>query len=264
MVEGEVLHVALYPPDTVDTEQVKKVAEVVHKEPYDTRLLMVGEMPRLIAHCHDMPVAESLARILGELGLVAFICRDSELRRHSQRFMARTMEFAEGEVVFRDRGGQVERVGSGDAFLIVKGKTETQTEAESTDMKMKVNWRATLLTGGIPIMRSVREKTGEESIETELFARVYNRKSSERCIEVIQHQVDYSFLGADMALSTLANFNTFVSKLQETFPQAAFNDRLMKPFKADIPSSGGQESIEINCNMLYLYHMAVSGAGPPG
>jgi len=59
-----------------------------------------------------------------------------------------------------------------------------------------------------------------------------------------------------MAYSSLENFNTVVAKLREAFPEAIFDDRLMKPYKTDVPSLGVRDNLEIDCKLIYLYNLA--------
>jgi hypothetical protein len=260
--ERDVVHVAIAPPKTLETDVAKKVATIVGKEPYDTRLLLVGEVPRILTHCDSMQEAESVAQGLGGLGLVAFICRDSDLRRTPQSLSVRTMKFGEGEVLFLDRSG-LERttLGTDDTFLIIKGKAQGYVEEESTRTKMKFSKAATVMTGGIPVWRPATEKTTSQSLREEGFARLYNRESSEPSVEILVNHMDYSFLGSEMAASSPANFNTVVAKLREVFQEALFDDRLMRPFKVDVPSSGLQDDLEINCKLIYMYHLTVSRLG---
>ncbi|HUU38755.1 MAG TPA: hypothetical protein VMW46_11215, partial [Candidatus Desulfaltia sp.] len=56
------------------------MAALIGKEIVDTRLLLAGEIPRIIASYPNTDTAGSIAQGLRDAGLGAFICRDSELR----------------------------------------------------------------------------------------------------------------------------------------------------------------------------------------
>ena len=252
------VHVAAAPPSKLETDLVKKVAEVIGKEPYDTRLLLVGETPRILAHCGSEQEAEALRQNLGDLGLVAFICEDSELRgAASEGLLANTLEFQEKEILFRDKGGREKRLKAEEAFLILKGKLQGYTEEESTKFKMKFSKKATLMTGGVPVWRPTTERTTSEVLKEEFFVRLYSRESSEPVAEMMVNHMDYSFLGSELATSSPANFNIVVEKLRKFFPSAIFDDRLMRPFKVDVPTSELYEALNINCTLLYSYHREV-------
>jgi hypothetical protein len=71
--------------------------------------------------------------------------------------------------------------------------------------------------------------------------------------------MNYSFLVTEIAASSLINFGTVILKLREIFPQAIFDDRLVKPSVVNAYSSRTGEDIEINCKLIYLFHTVTSG-----
>jgi hypothetical protein len=257
MADHEVMHIAVAPPANPDANLVRSVATVINKSPSYTRLLLAGEMPKVIAHYDSIQMAESVIQNLRDLGLVAIACRDSELRQFPQTFKAQTLEFGEKEVLFRDRAGREKRVVENNVFLILEGRIETSVEVETTKPKTKFSLTGTLLTGGIPIWRKVDEKTTARSVQTEYFARLYDRKSPDPGIEIFQQRMNYSFLGAKVAASSFTNFGTVVQRLREVFPQAIFDNRLAKP--AVLTKSSSREDIETNCRLIYLFHAVTSG-----
>jgi hypothetical protein len=257
MADYEVMHIAIAPPANPDVNLVRSVATVINKNPYDTRLLLAGEIPKIIAHYDNIQITESVIRNLRDLGLVAIACRDSELRQHPQGFKAQTLEFREKEVLFRDSAGREKRIGENNIFLILEGRIQTYVEVETTKSKTKFSLTKTLLTGGIPMWRKVDEKTTERSIQDEYFARLYDRKSPDPGIEILQHHMNYSFLGAKIAASSLINFGTVILKLRELFPQAIFDNRLAKPYM--LTKSSSREDIETNCRLIYLFHTVTGG-----
>jgi len=259
MAGYEVVHVAVAASSVPEPDIIKKAAVIVNKDPYQMRLLLSGGLPRLIAHYPSLQEAESIARNLIELGLSALVCKNSELRKPSKVFTAQTMEFLEGEVIFRDKGGQTKRIISTDVFLILKGNLQISEEEEVTETKSKINWGATLLTGGIPIYHNVKEKVSSATVREEPIVRLYSQESSEPALQMSQHGMAYSFLGARIAPSSAANFNTVVAKLQEWFPRAIFDDRLAKSSRSDASSAKVSDDLELNCKLLYLYHKTKSG-----
>src|SRR3990172_4874499 len=153
--DDEITHLAIAPPANIDANLVRNVATVFNKSPYDTRLLLAGEIPKIVAHYNSVQIAESMVQNLRDLGLAAIACRDSELRRSPQSSKAQTLEFREKEVLFRDSAGREKRIGENDVFLILEGRVETSVEVETTKPKSKFSVTRTLLAGGIPIWRKV-------------------------------------------------------------------------------------------------------------
>jgi hypothetical protein len=257
MTDYELMHIAVAPPANPDENLVRSVATVINKSSYDTRLLLAGKVPKVIAHYDSTQTAESVTQNLRELGLVAMACKDSELRRLPQTFKAQTLEFGEKEVLFRDSAGSEKRVVENNVFLILVGRMETSVEVETTKTKTKFSMTRTLIMGGIPMWQRVDEKTIAQSIQTEYFARLYDRKSPDPGVEILQQHMNYSFLGAKVAATSFTNFGTVVLKVREIFPQAIFDDRLTKP--SVLTTSSSREVIEINCKLVYLFHLITSG-----
>jgi hypothetical protein len=254
MADYELMLIAVAPPANPDENLVRSVATVINKSPYDTRLLLAGKVPKVIAHYDSAQTAESVTQNLRELGLVAMACKDSELRRLPQTFKAKTLEFGEKEVLFRDSAGSEKRVVENNVFLILVGRMETSVEVETTKTKTKFSLGRTLIMGGIPMWQRVDEKTTAQSIQAEYFARLYDRKSPDPGVEILQQHMNYSFLGAKVAATSFINFGTVVQRLREVFPQAIFDDRLAKP--SALTTSSGQvwQNTETNCRLIYLFH----------
>jgi hypothetical protein len=265
MSEQTVVYVAIAPKDKLEAGLAEKVAAIIKKDVHETRLVLGGKIPRIVGRHRSLQTAESIAQSLRSLGLVAIVCNDSELRQPSSvRFRAHTLQLGEGETTFWDKGRQVRVVGAKSVFLILNGTLESRTGEETTTTKAKLDIAATMLTGGIPIVRNVEEKTSDQSIETESFVRIYDRTSPEPVVEILQRNFDYSGLGKKKAFSSLANMNALVTELRNRFPQAVFDDRLTRHFKVDMPFVTTEDEVEINCKLIYLYHRAVAPPGPIG
>jgi hypothetical protein len=150
-------------------------------------------------------------------------------------------------------------MGEDNVFLILEGRVKTSEEVETTKSKTKFSLTTTLLTGGFPVWRKVNEKTTTRSIQTQYFVRLYDRKSSDPGIELLQNNMNYSFLGANIAISSPTNFTAVVTKLRDAFPQAIFDSRLTKPFLVTTSSNRVWENTEVNCKLIYLFHLVTSG-----
>jgi len=263
MAGHDIVHVAIAPPDMAEESLVKGVAAIINKDLYGTRLLLAGKIPRIVAHYETIQEAESIVQSLRALGLVAIVCNDLELRKTSSvSFMAHTLKLGEGEIIFWDKVDQVKKMKAENVFLILKGTRQTHTEKDAIKTKMKFSLPATLLTGGIPIWRRTKEGINDLSVQTECYVRLYDRKSSQPCVEIFQYDFDYSFLATKLAPSSLTNLNTVITELRNTFTQAVFDDRLTEYFGVEVPFATSRDKIEINCKLVYLYHKALSGLGP--
>jgi hypothetical protein len=250
-MDYEVVHIAVAPPAHPDEKLVSSVAAVIGKSLTYTRLLLAGEVPRIIAHADSPPAAEAIMKALRQLGLAALPFPDSELRQLPQIFEAQTLEFSEKAVTFRDSAGGEKKMALSDVFLILNGRVESSTETKTTKSRIKFSWGGTLLTGGIPVFRRVKETTTDKSSQTEDFVRLYSSKSAEPAVELWQHNLNFSCLGAERAASSVVNFSTLVRRLREVFPEAIFDNRLARPLVLATTSSW--QDVELNCRLIYLF-----------
>ncbi len=128
MALNEIVHVAIAPPARLEENLIKQVAAIVDKNLYETRLLLAGKVPKIIAHYDTVQMAELTAQSLRALSLVVIMCKDSELRKSSQKYRAHSLKFEEQAVLFWDKSGQTRRMESRDAFLIINGRMQRYTD----------------------------------------------------------------------------------------------------------------------------------------
>jgi peptidyl-tRNA hydrolase len=264
MVGHDIVHVLIAPPDTLEINLVKEAASILNRDPYETRLLLSGKIPKIVAHYQTVQEAELIAKRLKTLGLVAVVCSDMELREFpSGRFRAHTLRLGDRDVTFWDKGGQTKKLETKDVFLILEGRIHTYTDKEVTNTRMKFNLPATLLTGGFPVWSKVKEKTKGTSVEVGYFVRLYDRMSLEPRVEIFENYFDFSSLESKIASSSFINLDSIIAELRNTFPRAIFDDRLAKPFGTSMASATQGDEIELNCKLIYLYYQAVSILGSP-
>lgn len=247
------VYVAVLPPASPGPGLVAAVANVVGKSPAATRLLLAGRIPRILAVFGNRTEARSVVEGLRLLGLNALMFGADELRLPSKIFAAHALKIGESSVGFLDRGGGSTTMYSGGASLIIRGNADSREEVQRTTTKMKLNLPATLLTGGIPVRRKTTEKTVEISTSTEAYLRIYYRKPAPDCVQIRQHDFDYSCLGPDMGPASLTNFSRLVEKISLAFSRATYDDRLTKAFTVDVPSATAWEKVDIACRLILFF-----------
>jgi len=255
MEKADAIYLALVPLAAPEASVVTRAAAIIGKDLPETRLLLVGKVPRLFARYDTKEAAEAVAQKLTGLGLRPILCPDSELRRPPEDFLVRSVEFGPDYVLFHDRKGQKREVKSPDAFLLLKGRQESYIIAEKTETRVKFNASKAFITWGISPLSTEKKQVTEESAVVEyFFVRLYTPKSSQPVVEIAHNQVDYSFLKGEMALSSLVNFNTLVARLRQAFPGAIFDDTLMRATIKQAYAPEGLADTEVNCKLLYLQY----------
>ena len=254
MTGHNIVHVALDPPELLEASLIKQVAVILKKDAYESRLLLSGKIPKLIAHFDSSEAAEATVKALTSLGLAAVTLADSELHKPSPsttEFTAHSLSFGEGEVRFSAKNGTVKTIGTKDLFLILYGKIRVPITTKETRTKMKFSMPATLMTGGIPVWRKSEESVEDIAFQTGYFMRLYGWLAPEPKIEVFESKFDYAFLGTKIAPSSSANLRMLGLELKKMFPKAVFDSRLTDY----IPITQGNE-IEVTCKLIYLCHRA--------
>jgi hypothetical protein len=255
MFTDKTIHILVAPPETLEITLVKEAAAILNKDPYDTRLLLTGKIPKLAGRYQTTEEADLIAKQLKTLGLVAIVLDETKPGASPvTRFVARALQFGEGEATFRDKGNQQIKVETKDVFLILKARFQLSADNPVTTTKMKLNLTATLMTGGLPVFKRVQETTGKTSSEVGYFVRIYDRTSLEPRVEFSENSFDYSCLGPDIAPSSFVNMNSIITKLRGLFPQAIFDDRLTKPSGMSGDLDKQALETERNCKYIYLYY----------
>ena len=263
MADREVVHVAVAPPANPDAGLVASVATVINKSPYDTRLLLAGKIPKIIAHYPSLETAQAIVQTLRGLGLMAIACKDSEICQSLPGFRTHTLEFRDKEVIFRDIAGSEKSIKENSVFLILEVITETAIEKMQPVETKKLSLTKTLFAGGVPMWQKVNEKTTAQPIQTEHFIRLYDQKSPNPVVQLYQDEMNYLFLGTNRDVSSRKNFSAVILKIRELFFQAIFDDKLAKPFATTAYSNQAWKDVETNCRLIFWFHSLSNGLDPP-
>ena len=262
MTDPGIVAVIIGPVDHPGEELIAGVAALLKKDLYATGLLLTGKTPKIVSHLPDIRSAEQFASELQKLGLTAFTVEERELHKPASYFKVNKIISEESSVGFEDRSRHSKRLEAAAVFLILKGKLFKRHETNVEMTSRKLNISSTLLTG-IPMLKKQTKTVKEVSIETEAFLRIYERQSMDPAIELLQHGIDYSFLGPQMTYTSQGNFSILVKKLTEAFPGAIFNDSLMEAGKADLTTFAEVDISTVNSRLLYLYYAQLEGNKAP-
>lgn len=249
--EKEIFHIVVNPPVAIDPGMLERMAVILGQEIYRTRLLLSGRVPKIIAQCQTPESAEVMVQKIKNIGVSVFMCKDSELRKPLQPlFAGHSLKKSNTGIIFTDHSGQQKTIKFEDVYLVLVGTREKHVIETSTSTSLKLNLPATLVTGGIPVFRRVKEEKEQASEQVERFIRIYGRISLDPIVEILQFGFDYSFLGNKITVSSFLNLNTTADELKKTFTQAFFDDKLNEYSDSDLMS----DQFEINCRLIYLSH----------
>jgi hypothetical protein len=260
MTTNNIIHILVAPPEKIETSLVKEVAGILQKDPYETRLLLSGVIPKLFGHYQSTGEAEEVTARLKSLGLTVVVSSDTDLRQSpAGHFSAHALTWGDRDVTFLDKTGRILKIENKNVFLILKGKFLLYSDKEITTTKMKFSLSGTLMTGGFPVWRKVQERSKDTSTEVGYFVRLYDRVWIEPRVEIIETNFDYSALGANITPSSFTNFSALVAQIKNAFPTALYDDRLSQP--AGASSFDRPEETELNCKLIYLTLRAADNPG---
>lgn len=248
------VHVAIIPPELPEISLVKKVAEIINKDLYETRLLLTGKIPRVVRHYDSDVEAKHAVKDLRSLGLEAYIYTDEEFRKpqtSAVQFIAHSLSYGEGKTKFLAKNGIAKVFGVEDIFLIIHGKIRHLTSTRHTESKMKLSIPATLMTGGIPVLHHSQVTSESESIHNESFIWLYDQLSHEPEVQIYESDFNYACLGNKIAPSALSNLKMLVQDLKNIFGNAAFDNKLEKC----LPIVDQDDMVRV-CKLINLYYHA--------
>ena len=178
MEPDEGYFVAISPKRDIDSAILKQVAGRLGTDEYNVRLLLAGEIPRIIALHQSRERAVTLAKNLTMLGLTAIAGSNLDLRHNpSSGFLAQSIQLDEKKVIFHNLSGYAVQTGKEDIFLILEGISLAGAPQKESKTEKTLNLPATLALGGIPVW-SKSKLMAIPTGENEHFLRFYRRTHS--------------------------------------------------------------------------------------
>lgn len=260
MTTDDLIDIVIAPGNKIDEALIQKVAAILGLDPYHTRNLLASKIPKVIFQKNDPQKIEEIFQLLRTLGFVAFNLKDYELKKPISLFIAKSVEFTNDNIIFKDKNGQLFKLEKNNIFLILKGILRSTEETEVVSNIKRLSITATLMTGGIPINRTIQQKSNQITTQNVGLLRIFEKNSMDFCLEITQRSFNYSCLGAEMSPSSLCNINQLANKIRKIFPEAVFDDKL-SVFPLNTSSSPLFNNIDINCKLLYLYYQAIKNHG---
>jgi hypothetical protein len=205
-------------------ELVQALAGALGIMVFEARPRMIGGGPAVVASFADPRKAGELAQKLKLSGIAAMVIDATAFRMREGYLIVRRFELDGHSLKVETGNGQRTAISYEEIDLLLAGtKTVGYTETKKiTERKLSVG--QTILSGGIPISKTVTRKVDVNTEEQEKFLYLY---AGDRPPTVFsQNGVNYDGLGTDMKLSRELNFTYLISRLRQLCPGATFDDRL--------------------------------------
>ncbi|HXY74567.1 MAG TPA: hypothetical protein VEH58_04520 [Dehalococcoidales bacterium] len=244
-------YLAVKPYQALAVDTIGKIAVIFQKNSYDTQLLLSSKIPLIVAYYDELKDAEAIAGDLQRFGLNTLICREEELLSIQDNFQAHRCSFENESIIFWDTNNRAMNVGKGKISLIVVASLSIPEQKKTIETKMKLDLTATLLTGGLPVVRRVRKESTQVSTNVERLIKLYDKKTTDFCIEIKQRGFNYSVLGNKIAPSSFINFTLLQSRLASFFTSAKVDESL-KDFST--VNESAVDTFDVTSRLIYLFH----------
>jgi hypothetical protein len=251
---NDLIDIIIVLDDLPTEENVRKVATILNQDIHRIRMLLFSRVPRVVAQYADSQIADDILDKINALGLCAFKYPDPDLQKPLSIFRVKTLEFTGNNLIFKDKIGQSLSWEMSSIFLIIQGILRTSREKEVLTNVKTLNVTATLLTGGIPIRKTVQERKVETTSQSEAFIRLFTNNSPDICPEIRQYGFNYSCLGAEMSPSSQQNFNLLANKIKISCPRSVYDLKLSEYHFVNTSTLSMRDNIDVLSKLIFFYY----------
>ena len=206
-------------------ELVRAVAGALGLSAFEARQRMIGGGPAVVATFADPQQARELAARLNQNGMEALAIDVTALRSGTGHFIVRRFAFGERSLRIESADGRSIEIPYREIDLILPGTSISGHSETVTVTERKLSLGKTLLSGGIPITKSVERQEEVKTEESEKVLYVYAGNRPQ--VVFRQNAMTYDGFGAEMKMSRELNFAYLTGELRRLSPGALFDDRLL-------------------------------------
>jgi hypothetical protein len=201
----------------------------------DVNQRLAGRLPRVLMHEPSPEAAERHVRALEAAGFVVVTVDPTLVPDDEQRIVARRLEFTPDVVAVFDQHGTPHRCPARAIGLLQRGLRRDRTTTKVKVQERHLDVKKALLTGGLLLTKKV-ERTDLKITETDEAFVLIERNDGAPDVILYERQLDYRFLGAEMAPSSRTNLDRTWARCKTFAPRAPTDERLLQPgFIAGLP-----------------------------
>jgi hypothetical protein len=204
----------------------------------ESRMRLAPEPPALVARLEAGP-AGALVASLRRAGLSA-LAIDAQVPTDADRTIGLRVTVGPEGVTIAPRSGDAMQLAWSDLLAVLRGSRESRTEADRTERSKRLSVGMAVATGGLIMTRSSTRNVRSSDSSFQQVILVYARDG--RSAALVEGQVDFSCLGADLQPSSTANMNTLSRRFQEQAKGAFHDDRLLRLGRRPLPFVAGNET----------------------
>ncbi|HEY6837183.1 MAG TPA: hypothetical protein VI389_00435 [Geobacteraceae bacterium] len=207
-------------------ELAQALAAALGLTAFEVRQRLIGGGPAVVARFADAHQAEALAATLRRCGVAALVVDVDEVRGRGGRFVVRRFELDAERLFLESVSGESAAIPYGEIELLLLAMGITSQTETATVTERKFSLGATIMTGGIPVMKKVEREEEVRGEEREKALFLY--AGSHPALVFRQSGMSYDGLGPAMKQSRELNFTHLVAELRRLAPRAAYDERLQQ------------------------------------
>ena len=197
----------------------------------ECRTRLSPELPALVARLEGT-AADALVSSLRSAGLAA-LAIDAQVPTDTARTLARQVAFTPDAVTFTPRFGEPMEIAWPDVLAVLRGSRESRADVERTEKSRSLSLGMAVATGGLKVTRTSTQTFHSSDSSIQQLILVYARDG--RAAALVEGQVDFTCLGADLQPSSTANMVALDRRLRERASHAFHDDRLLRLGRRPLP-----------------------------
>jgi hypothetical protein len=207
-----------------DPEKLGLLAAELGTTLYELRLVLKAGLPAVVVLTVDISVAANAARAIERYGHRAV--SGDRGRLASSQTMINVVDVAFDPSVLRAGNAQDDRLAYGDIVALLRATQRSEQTQVREEKERKFRPGMALATGGLVLSKTTKRQVVTHTDTRQQVLYVFDGRGSTPWI-LREHGVRYTGLGAELAPTSLANFETTLRKLRERAPGAVYDARLM-------------------------------------
>ena len=225
------------PPQRIE-EAVAAFAAATGITLAEGRMRLAAEPPALLARL-EADLADGLVAALRKAGLAA-LAIDANVPTDADRILVHRFGLEPDQVLLAPRSGDALPVAWADVLAVLRGSREQRVDAARTEKSKTFSLGMAAATGGLVMRRQTTKTVHSSETSSQQVLLLYARDG--RVAALVEGQVDFSCLGAELQPSSAANMSTLWLRLRARAPGAFHDDRLLRLGRRPLPFVAERET----------------------
>jgi hypothetical protein len=214
--------------------------------PYELRLVLNAGFPAVVLATAEETFARAALAAISRYGHVPVACNRHDVVPSARMTSLRDFRLAEDGLV--PRAGSSDRLGYNDIAVLLRATHRTTAESVEQVKERKLRPVMAIATGGLVMSKTTTREVVTRTEDREQVLYVFRRSGASPWL-LRERSAHYGGLGAALRPTSRENFSSTVTRLRESAPGAAYDERLVnsRPIRG---VATGVEATDILAHLL--------------